>query len=283
MSLLAITGPELAEAIPVILSLIVIEGLLSVDNALAIAAMASHLPGKQKLLALRLGIIGAYVFRGVALAFATVIIAHEWIKFVGAAYLIHLMCSHFAERHRQAEASANKDGEIDPGAMAGKGLVATIAGIELMDLSLSVDNVVVAVAMSPKLWVVITGVFIGILALRLVAGYCIKLIERYPILEHTAFVLIGYVGALLIIKMTAGIDLHTMGKFIGIVIILAISIYYSKNVAFAQALRPLINGSNVIMRGYSAVSSALIAIIAYPFKLLFRLFRPARPLPDEAG
>jgi predicted tellurium resistance membrane protein TerC len=60
-----------------------------------------------------------------------------------------------------------------------------------MDLSLSVDNVVVAVAMSPKLWVVCTGVFIGILALRLVAGYCIQLIERYPILEHTAFVLIG--------------------------------------------------------------------------------------------
>ena len=56
----------------------------------------------------------------------------------------------------------------------------------MMDLSLSVDNVVAAVAMSPKLWVVYTGVFIGILALRFVAGACLKVIDRYPILEETA-------------------------------------------------------------------------------------------------
>jgi len=60
----------LVEAIPVIISLIVIEGLLSVDNALAIAAMASHLPGRQTYSALRVGIIGAYVFRGRALLLA---------------------------------------------------------------------------------------------------------------------------------------------------------------------------------------------------------------------
>src|SRR4030095_9382970 len=114
MSLLALTGHELAEAVPVILSLIVIEGLLSVDNALAIAAMASHLPGRQKILALRLGIIGAYVFRGIALAFAAFIIEHAWLKFVGAAYLIHLMCTHFAERDRKAELAADSGGEHAP-------------------------------------------------------------------------------------------------------------------------------------------------------------------------
>jgi tellurite resistance protein TerC len=282
MSLLAITGPELAEAVPVILSLIVIEGLLSVDNALAIAAMASHLPGKQKLLALRLGIIGAYVFRGIALALAGFIIEYWWLKFIGAAYLIHLMCTHFAERHRKEEL-ARESGGIGVEAMAGKGLVATIVGIELMDLSLSIDNVVVAVAMSPKLWVVITGVFIGILALRLVAGYAIKLIERYPILEHTAFVLIGYVGALLILKMLTPFDPHTSGKFIGIVIILGLSIYYARHAGFKRALRPFIVGSNVIMRGYAAVSGAILGAIAFPFKALFRLFRPVRPATDEVG
>jgi tellurite resistance protein TerC len=283
MSLLAITGPEIADAIPVILSLIIIEGLLSVDNALAIAAMASHLPGKQKILALRLGIIGAYVFRGVALAFATVIIEHGWIKFVGAAYLIHLMCTHFAERHRKAELAKESEGGLNPAGIAGKGLVATIASIELMDLSLSVDNVVVAVAMSPKLWVVCTGVFIGILALRLVAGYCIKLIERYPILEHTAFVLIGYVGGLLIVKQLTGFDPHTTGKFIGIVIILALSIQYARSVSFARVLQPFVKASSVAMRGYAALSNTILGAIVYPFKALFRLFRPVRPVPDEAG
>src|SRR6266702_4062332 len=51
------SGPELIEAVPIIVSLIVIEGLLSVDNALAIAAMASHLPGRQKYHALKLGLV----------------------------------------------------------------------------------------------------------------------------------------------------------------------------------------------------------------------------------
>ena len=62
------SSAECTDAFPVILSLIIIEGLLSVDNALAIAAMASHLPEPQKRKALRWGIIGAYGFRGIALA-----------------------------------------------------------------------------------------------------------------------------------------------------------------------------------------------------------------------
>ncbi len=175
-----LSAPEIVEAIPIIVSLIIIEGLLSVDNALAIAAMASHLPGRQKYLALRWGIIGAYAFRALALAFAAFIIDNPWLKIVGAAYLVHLMASFFAERAKSAYAEGGDDASTIAGKMAGKGFWATVASIELMDLSLSVDNVVAAVAMSPKLWVVCTGVFMGILALRFVAGYCIKLIGRFP-------------------------------------------------------------------------------------------------------
>lgn len=114
---------EVVSAIPVIVSLIIIEGLLSVDNALAIAAMASHLPGKQKLLALRWGIIGAYAFRGLAIAFAAFIVNNPWLKIVGAAYLIHLMASFFAEKARAAkEAEEGGDGEDSSiaASMAGK-------------------------------------------------------------------------------------------------------------------------------------------------------------------
>src|SRR4051812_11318192 len=78
----------------IILSLIIIESLLSVDNALAIASLASHLPEHQRALALRLGIIGAYAFRGLALLAASWIIDNNWVKLIGAAYLIYLMCMH---------------------------------------------------------------------------------------------------------------------------------------------------------------------------------------------
>ncbi|MEI6536006.1 MAG: hypothetical protein WCN98_11735, partial [Verrucomicrobiaceae bacterium] len=180
------------EAIPVIISLIIIEGLLSVDNALAIAAMARHLPGRQKYIALKYGIVGAYLFRGLCLWGAAWIIANPWLKIIGAAYLIHLMAAHFSGQE-------NEDGDDDDdGGGKQRGFWMTVLAIEFMDLSLSVDNVVAAVAISPKLWVVCTGVFIGILALRFLAGLCIKLIEKFPVLEDTAFLLIGYVGCILI-------------------------------------------------------------------------------------
>lgn len=263
--------PELlqvvAEAAPVILSLIIIEGLLSVDNALAIAAMASHLPGKQKYWALRVGIIGAYVFRGLALLFASYIIENPWLKLVGAAYLLHLMADHFAEHHRLTQ-EIEEDKELQK-----KGFWATVASIELMDLSLGVDNVVAAVALSDKMWVVCTGVFIGILALRFVAGRCIKLIEKFPILEHTAFLLIGYVGSLLVVELTAHVDITTMIKFIGIVLIIALSILYSKIPGMQAALKPVLRVIMWPIRLYEWTVGRIFDALFWPFKAVYGLFK----------
>ena len=73
-----------------------------------------------------------------------------------------------------------------------------------MDLSLSIDNVIAAVGLAPKtpsgdpvMWPIYVGVLIAILALQQIAPHAINLLKKYPILEPTAFVLIGYVGILL--------------------------------------------------------------------------------------
>lgn len=263
----------LTDAIPVIISLIIIEGLLSVDNALAIAAMASHLPGKQKLWALRVGIIGAYLFRGLALLFATYIMANPWLKGLGAAYLLHLMAYHFAHVEKKAK-------EAESGvAITNKGFWATVASIELMDLSLGVDNVVAAVALSDKLWVVCTGVFIGILALRFVAGYCIQLIERFPVLEHTAFLLIGFVGALLLTELTFHVDIKTWMKFVGILSIIVFTIWYSKTPALKKGFKPVIYVLMIPVRIYEPVIGTLINVLLFPFKAVFKFFHLPEP-PD---
>ena len=252
------------EALPVIISLIIIEGLLSVDNALAIAARASHLPGKQKYWALRVGIIGAYVFRGLALLLAQVIIENPGVKRVGAAYLIHLMAHHFASRHHAAVAAASAGEAVAK--VVQRGFWATVASIELMDLSLGVDNVVAAVALSDKMWVVCTGVFIGILALRFVAGRCIKLIERFPVLEHTAFLLIGFVGLLLVTELTFHVEISTLQKFLGIVAIIALSIWFSKSSAAQAVLRPVNGALMVPVRIYDMILGAVFAVLLFPFK-----------------
>ena len=88
--------PELTSILPVLFSLVLVETLLSVDNALAIASMASHLPPDRQKLALRFGIIGAYLFRGICLFAAGFIVHNPWLKVAGALYLVYLMAAHLS-------------------------------------------------------------------------------------------------------------------------------------------------------------------------------------------
>jgi YkoY family integral membrane protein len=239
---------EIMEALPVIASLVLIEGLLSVDNALAIAAMAAHLPPNQQKTALRLGIIGAYVFRGVALALTNWIIANQWIKIFGALYLVYLMCSHLTRPEAEDGEEAKEHAP---------GLVATVIQIELMDLSLSIDNVVAAVILSPKLWVVCTGVFIGILALRYVAGFCIKLLERFPVLAQTAFLLVGFVGMLLFYEIGTGHHVTSLQKFAGICVVLGASLVYGQSPGLQRVFGPFFRAVSIAMRFFAVTFDAV--------------------------
>ena len=232
---------EIIAVLPIIVSLIVIEGLLSVDNALAIAALASHLPKHQQQRALKLGIIGAYLFRGLALFFVSIIITNPWLKIIGSAYLIYLMASNLAAVSKD-EHDEEKGGQ---GRKKKRGLFFTICQIELMDLALSLDNVVAAVALDKRVWVVCTGVFIGILALRFLAGFCIKLIEKYPILESTAFLLIGFVGVILLVEIGfelnhVHVHINALQKFFGIIAIVALSLLYGQNATAKKFLSPVV-------------------------------------------
>ena len=71
---------------------------------------------------------------------------------------------------------------------------ATVVRVELINLAFSIDSILVAVAMSPKLWVVVTGGILGIVAMRLVVGQLIVLVQRYPALVDGAFIIIAWVG-----------------------------------------------------------------------------------------
>lgn len=273
-----ITSGELVDAIPVIISLIIIEGLLSVDNALAIAAMASHLPGAQKVRALRFGIIGAYVFRGLTLWAVAWIISNPWIKWIGAAYLIYLMCSHLTQEEEGGDGDAN--------AKHVPSFWLTVLQIEIMDLSLSIDNVVAAVALSKQLWIVITGVFIGIAALRLLAGVCIRLIEKFPILGKTAFLLVGYVGCLLVVEQTSEalhypVHIGSVGKFIGICIIVAITIMYDTIPGLKRALQPLVAAGLAVMGVFSKIFEVILWLPKQVFRSVASLVMRRRPKPAD--
>ena len=268
-----ISPAELIQAIPIIISLIIIEGLLSVDNALAIAAMASHLPPAQQTKALRYGIIGAYVFRGLALAITAWIVANPWVKLAGAAYLIYLMCANLTQDEAGEDEAA--------AALRKRSFWLTVLQIEIMDLSLSIDNVVAAVALSPKLWIVIAGVFIGILILRFLAGYCIKLIERFPVLGKTAFLLVGYVGVLLCVELLTHREIGPVGKFIGIVTIVLATLIYDTQPVVKKVFGPLVRVVRLVMLGLSKVFEVIFWAPKKVFGVIHGVFRRpvAAPLP----
>jgi tellurite resistance protein TerC len=225
-------GPALVAALPVIVSLVILEGLLSVDNAMVLAAMVQHLPGKQKTLALKLGILGAYVMRGLSLIFVSFIVALPGLHLIGGLYLIHLMTSNLG---------LAEEGENDVHSAAGKGFWATVIAVEIADMMFSIDNIVAAVAMTDKLWVVILGVFIGIAAMRFVAGIFVKLIEKFPILNQIAFLLVGFVGVQLCVEQFyPHAALSEIGKFAGIMAIIFGGLIYDRSAFLQKVFGPLV-------------------------------------------
>ncbi|MCF7786188.1 MAG: DUF475 domain-containing protein [Prosthecobacter sp.] len=277
------------DGIPVVLALIVIEGLLSVDNALAIAAMASHLEEKERKKAMNIGYIGAYGFRIVALLTASIIMGNHWLMLLGSLYLVWLMCSHFAD---QEEADTDETGEKKA---IPQSFAKTIAMIAFLDLSLSFDNVVAAVAFARDSKVLVyVGVTLGIITLRLVAGYCIKLLERQPWLEHTAFLLVGFVGMLLGLELfwdqsvkqvvalggfsfvgEAGGHYHIAKavKFAGIIGIILLHVAYEKNTAVRVVLRPALRLLLPPARWIAGLVGAVFGLIAWPFRAAWKAVR----------
>lgn len=186
-----------------ILNLIILESLLSVDNAAVLAIMVKDLPGRQKAKALRYGILGAYAFRGICLFIAAWLVKILWLKIVGGLYLLYLVYSHFTpENDSIEESSTTKDSKIYRTALQ-FGLNrfwATVILVEIMDLAFSLDNIFAAVALSNVFWIIMTSVGIGILAMRFVAAWFVKMIERFPSLEKSAFIVITLLGLKLIIS-----------------------------------------------------------------------------------
>jgi YkoY family integral membrane protein len=206
-------------ALAVIGNLVIIESLLSVDNAAVLATMVMDLPKDQRNKALKYGIIGAYVFRGLCLLFAAWLIKIWWLKPLGGLYLLYLVFDYFKGKmtpSKEDDTLDKKSNWLYRSTVGWMGQFwATVALVELMDLAFSIDNVFAAVAFSENLVLIWVGVFIGILAMRFVAQAFVKLMERYTFLETSAFVVIGILGFKLLFSLFEYFyEDHPISKFL---------------------------------------------------------------------
>ncbi|WP_337868004.1 TerC family protein [Meiothermus sp.] len=225
---------QLGQALIVIGILIVLEAVLSADNAMVLGVMVKQLPPPWRQRALFYGIAGAYILRGLALVFAVYLIQFWWIQALGAVYLLYIAIRHFSKPKPKEKEEVHLKAVQTLQTVTPRQFWTTVAQIELADLAFAVDSVLVAVALSDNLWIIFTGVFIGILALRFVAVLFVGLLEKYPRFEAVAFAVVGFAGVKLAIggwdkfakevlsrpEWVTGIDKTQFSLFILVVLVL---------------------------------------------------------------
>ena len=177
--------------------LVALEGLLSADNAMVLAVLVLGLPKKEQRKALRYGIVGAFAFRVVAILLAVWLKEVQVVMLIGAAYLLYLPYDHFTGHEDAADRRKPRPARSFLGMTP---FWSTVVKVELTDIVFAIDSILVAVALSDKTWVIITGGILGVIAMRLVIGQLLALVNRYPVLVDGAFVIIAWVGIKLILE-----------------------------------------------------------------------------------
>ncbi|MFB6466101.1 TerC family protein [Cytobacillus sp. Hz8] len=180
-------------------SLVILEGLLSADNALVLAVMVRHLPADKRRKALFYGLLGAYAFRFIAIGIGVFLIKLWWVKVIGACYLAWLSIKYFLDRRKPAPV---EEEHHEKAGMDKQGILirlfgsfwGTVVSVELMDIAFSVDSVLAAFGVSQKVWILLIGGMLGVLMMRGVAGLFLQLIDRIPELETTAYILIAIIA-----------------------------------------------------------------------------------------
>ncbi len=228
----------------VVALLVLLEGVLSIDNALVLGLLARRLPKHQQKKALTYGLGGAFIFRFIAIGTAAYLLRWRFVKLLGGGYLLWVALKHFfVERHRvdvtveanrtpalvDDETGAELTAEEQNEELRARGAVpvapkyphfwSTVAVIEVTDIAFAIDSILAAIALvgpaprgytgvHPKLWVVITGGMLGVILMRMAAVLFIRLLERFPRFEVSAYLLVAVIG----LKLIADWALNTPGR-----------------------------------------------------------------------
>lgn len=181
------------EAPIVLLILVLLEAVLSADNAIALAAIAQGLEDKElERKALNFGLVVAYVLRISLILTATWIQKYWQFELLGAAYLLWLVFQHF---------TSQEDEDNQHHGPRFNSLLQAIPVIAFTDLAFSLDSVTTAIAVSQEKWLVLTGATIGIITLRFMTGLFIRWLDEFKNLEDAGYITVAFVGFRLLMRV----------------------------------------------------------------------------------
>jgi YkoY family integral membrane protein len=170
--------------------LVILEAVLSADNAVALASIATGLKAKEnQQKALNIGLVIAYVLRIGLIFCATFVMHNVWFQVAGALYLFWLTFNFFTSKE-------DEDGnKVGPQYNKVSDAVLTLA---FTDLAFSLDSVATAVSISTDTAIVITGATMGVIILKFMAQQFIVWLEEYPYLETAGYITVGLAGVKLL-------------------------------------------------------------------------------------
>jgi YjbE family integral membrane protein len=189
------------------LEIVVINILLSGDNAVVIALACRNLPPHQRRWGVFWGAIGAIVLRIILTFFAVSLLQLSWLKIVGGALLVWIGIKLIAE----------EEGEGGHDVQASDRLMSAVRTVVIADLVMSIDNVLgVAAAAKGSLLLLVFGLVVSVPLVIGGAQLIMRLIERFPILIVAGGGLLGYVAGELIIEDAAIADwVHVHAPWLG--------------------------------------------------------------------
>src|SRR5579875_2973268 len=130
--------------------------------------------------------LGDLAFRALALLAAKWLLESWWLQALGAAYMVYVVLHHFVKGEPEQRHVSTTT--------RSKGFWRTTLAVELVDAAFAVDSILVAVALSRKLWVIYTAAVLGIVGIRVATTFVIKLLSRFPMLEDAAYFMVGWIG-----------------------------------------------------------------------------------------
>jgi YjbE family integral membrane protein len=201
-----------------LLQIILINVVLSGDNAVVIALACRSLPPQQQKKAIIFGSVGAIVLRIILTFFAVYLLEQPYLKLVGAALLLWIGIGLLKGEDEDAELEGHS------------GLMAAVKTIIVADLVMSLDNVIgVAAAAKGNVPLLVIGLVISIPLIIFGSTIILKLMNRFPIIITIGAGLLGWVAGEMAVSDPAvapyvGHDrvIHTAAAVVGAILVIAV-------------------------------------------------------------
>ena len=178
--------------------LIILEILLSADNAIALASLSKSLKNPEdRTRALNIGVTISLILRILLILLSAFLLNYLVVRIFAGLYLIYLFFSNvFFKRKNYSE----EELQVNEHNLNKRNFLKVVALLSVTDLAFSIDSITTAVAISDQYILVVSGAIIGVIALRFTSEIFLRLIEYFTRLEMAGYIAILIVGSKLILN-----------------------------------------------------------------------------------